>query len=289
MAGATTGGADLVLPPDPVEGAILGWENGVLSWITQQPKQDQIQVFKRGDDISEVSAGSLFAYIREEGEETPDPILGSVPRIKAAFYGTTTSSNDIPVASFESYPGDKVVLVMASPSDNAIEITDWYDILDGGIRSGSLLLSCFVHGGGIDSLNFIPEEHFGGAWAVYVIGGDENDNETVVQGGAPKRRPDEPIELNTITAPGLKVPRDSRVLNIAAERTLAEENASDISFSSGTPLNVYKAEDPMIEILAISQQQASKGSVSKTEVITFPNVQANNGIGIQLGFSFSEE
>ena len=105
---------------------------------------------------------------------------------------------------------------------------------------------------------------------------------TVRGGGTPvagtaKDRPKEPAETTTVTAP--KVDGASGLkLAYAFERTLAEETRSQVTLSTGWEMVEFAAQEGSnYQTVAVAQ-----GDGSTDALFTYPNVQASNGLGVQV-------
>lgn len=93
-----------------------------------------------------------------------------------------------------------------------------------------------------------------------------------------KKRAADPVETTTITVPGVDPNFKHLVLGIACERTTASETADQVTVSEGW--------EPIAKAIGATNIQtivvARNTGTLKDFVITYPNAQAANGIGVIL-------
>lgn len=95
--------------------------------------------------------------------------------------------------------------------------------------------------------------------------------------GSTKDRTKDPKETTTVTAPKVNG-ASGLVFAYAFERTLANETRSQVTLSEGWELVDFAAQsDPNLQTVAVAQ---GKGDTDAT--FTYPNVQASNGLGVQV-------
>ena len=95
--------------------------------------------------------------------------------------------------------------------------------------------------------------------------------------GAVKDRTKEPKETTTVTAPKIDAAAGLK-LAFAFERTSAEETRSQVTLSAGWDMVEFAAQEGSnYQTVAVAQ-----GDGSTDAVFTYPNVQATNGLGVQV-------
>lgn len=94
--------------------------------------------------------------------------------------------------------------------------------------------------------------------------------------GSTKDRTKNPVETTTVTAP--KTTGTGLVFAYAFERSLGQETRSQITLSEGWELVDFAAQtDSNLQTVAVAQ-----GKGGTDAVFTYPNVQATNGLGVQV-------
>ena len=118
--------------------------------------------------------------------------------------------------------------------------------------------------------------------AIWIAGSDGS-----VIPGTVKRRTDTPTESTTVTCPSAAAPGFSLAVAIAFERTTADE-ATAPSWSEGWTSAVYGADaatgdttDDALTTCVAVKTMATAGATGDA-VVTYPNPQVNNGLGVQL-------
>lgn len=107
----------------------------------------------------------------------------------------------------------------------------------------------------------------------------------VVQGTI-KRRTTAPAETTTVTCPSVAAPGFSLAVALAFERTAAAE-ATAPAWSSGWTPTIYGPEsrsdgtNDLLTTCVAVKTMATAGATGDA-TITYPNAQANNGLGVQL-------
>ena len=105
--------------------------------------------------------------------------------------------------------------------------------------------------------------------------------------GLVKRRTDSPTETTTVTCPSVAAPAFSLAVALAFERTAAAEGTAP-SWSSGWASTVYgqdpnsgdESDDLLTTCVAVRTMVVA--GTTGDAVCSYPNPQANNGMGLQL-------
>jgi hypothetical protein len=94
--------------------------------------------------------------------------------------------------------------------------------------------------------------------------------------GMVKDREMEPTESTTVTAPAVAHGTNDLVIGIAFERTTSDETPGQVTVNAGWTIEHYTAQGMNIQTVLIGV--GGTGDM----VVTYPNAQATNGVGVQV-------
>ena len=101
---------------------------------------------------------------------------------------------------------------------------------------------------------------------------------STIEAGTVKKRQAEPVETTTCTAPALA--GEGVVLGFAFERTSAVESSEQVSVSAGWEKLAFAAQEGLnYQTVTLARRT---GSQPADLVVTYPNPQGSNGIGVQV-------
>lgn len=255
---------------------------------------DAFPVFAQGADTSGLPVGTVFGIYSTASTAAP-----TVKGFCTGYLASATSFSINPTSPTGSYTssggsapasGDLMILSIVVPDpeeatggSSAITWTKpsgWNATPD---ISPQGTMKPFVFAGTAASASAVT---FASATAVnaqyslvWLSGADVPANVIV---GATKRRTDTPTETLTVTCPSVSAPGFSIALSIAWERTLAAETATH-TWTSGwaSVSSAAQGADNSLTTEIASKTVLTSGATGNA-VCTYPNAQANNGLGLQL-------
>ena len=110
-------------------------------------------------------------------------------------------------------------------------------------------------------------------WAAAAVRGASR-----IEAGTVKKRQAEPVETKTCTAPALA--GAGLALGFTFERTSAGETSDQVTVSEGWEKLEFAAQDGL-NYQTVTLARRTAGSPADL-VVTYPNVQGSNGIGVQV-------
>lgn len=249
-----------------------------------------IPVYPSGADVSALPVGSVFGFYDLPAAEAPTVRGFAAGTVAAASTvtinpasppGTTVTSGGVtPVA------GDLMIvtlLVPDAPSGLTWTLPAGWVAVPSISAQGSITPWIFMGvAAGPGSVTFSASTTTSGEFqhaCVWLAGAGGPSDVTV---GGIKRRTSAPTETTTVTCPSVTAPGYALAVSVAFERTIAEETAAH-TWSSGWSSVLSASHDNNNSCTTdISTKTMVASGATGDAVISYPNPQANNGLGLQL-------
>ena len=234
---------------------------------------------KDGKDGKDASGGGIIVVSSEEeaaalpigtvyviapGEPTPVTIVGTV----GENITTATFTPTIPNAT----TGDTIIIAANTKAVSGPTITApaGFTTLVDGYWKGTQR-SWVFSGPWSEDLTITTDQPLEFAYAAVAVRGAR-----YVTTGMVKDREMEPTESTTVTAPAVAHGTNDLVIGIAFERTTSDETPGQVTVNAGWTIEHYTAQGMNIQTVLIGV--GGTGDM----VVTYPNAQATNGVGVQV-------
>lgn len=259
--------------------------NAAVNQLTDQVASLQaatIPTFPVGTDVSALPVGTVY------GLYTP-PHQDDTPQIRGYVTGRTIQMGNFtadPATGSGAAPqaGDTMILVTNTDDTDTSGVwtlpSGWSQtsLPVTGTMQPSIMMGAATGPGPLTFTNSTLGRT--GCWALlWIAAGAPPASVTV---GATKARSSAPAETTTCTCPSATVPASSLALSVAFERTAATEAAAPTWTGATSAVWVPQDASGSLATIAVATAQQIDAGATQASTCTFPNAQANNGLGVQI-------
>ncbi|MCQ9342039.1 collagen-like protein [Corynebacterium phoceense] len=230
-----------------------------------------IIVVSSEEEAAALPIGTVYVIAAEvtPGEpDTPEPAPVTIVGTTGENITTDTFTPTIPNAT----TGDTIIIAANTKAVGGPTLTApaGFTTLVDGYWKGTQR-SWVLTGPWSNDLTITADDPLELAYAAVAVRGA-----TSVTAGMVKDRETEPAESTTVTAPAVEHGTNDLAIGIAFERTSATETAEQVTVNEGWTIEHYTAQGENFQTALIGT--GGTGDM----VVTYPNAQAKNGVGVQV-------
>ena len=230
-----------------------------------------IIVVSSEEEAAALPIGTVYVIAAEvaPGEpDTPEPAPVTIVGTTGENITTDTFTPTIPSAT----TGDTIIIAANTKAVGGSTLTApaGFTTLVDGYWKGTQR-SWVLTGPWSDDLTITADQPLEFGYAAVAVRGAAS-----VTSGMVKDREMEPAESTTITAPAVDHGTNDLAIGIAFERTSATETSEQVTVSEGWTIEHYTAQGENFQTTLIGV--GGTGDM----VVTYPNAQATNGVGVQV-------
>ena len=204
---------------------------------------------------------------------TPGPAPAAGPTVVAHASGSVIGQTI--TVNLDGKAGDKIILGInekAQGTRAAVTLPQGWTTLVDPYWVGTMSAT-IVTGPWAPTITITMSQNAEIGWAAATVRGASR-----IEAGTVKKRQAEPVETKTCTAPALA--GNGLALGFAFERTSAGETSEQVTVSEGwEKLEFVAQEGANYQTVTLAKRNAASPA---DLVVTYPNVQGSNGLGVQV-------